>query len=44
MAGDPERINMGQVDKMGGIAYHENQINGCNRLAERLKIDPLTFL
>lgn len=44
VAGDPERINMAQVDAAGGITYHQNQIDSCTKLASKLKIQPLKFL
>ncbi|CAG0905333.1 unnamed protein product [Cyprideis torosa] len=44
VAGDPEKQHMEKVDRLGGIAYHENQINLCNKLAERLKVDCVEVL
>jgi len=44
VAGDPERAHMAQVDKDGGVRYHENQIRTCHSLAERLKIQTIRFV
>lgn len=44
VAGDPERLNMAAVDKDGGITYHQNQIENCNKLATRLGIKPMDLI
>lgn len=42
--GDPERKNMQNTDEQEGIAYHPNQIDAFNTLANRLGIEPLQFI
>lgn len=43
VAGDPERTNMANNDKAGGILYHENQIATCNELAAKFGVKPLSI-
>lgn len=42
--GDPESTHMEKVDKEGGIQYHVNQLNACDKLADKLKIPKLGSL
>lgn len=35
---------MEKVDKEGGIQYHVNQLNACDKLADKLKIPKLGSL
>ena len=42
--GDPERIHMAKVDRQGGVAYVAQQITSAERLAQRLKIQPMKTL
>lgn len=42
--GDSERAHIEKVDKEGGIQYHINQLNACDKLADKLKIPKLGSL
>ncbi|EDX11343.1 GD14940 [Drosophila simulans] len=44
LAGDKEKNGMADVDAAGGIQYLENQLKTCEKLAEILKIEPLSFV
>lgn len=44
VAGDPESAHMKKVDKEGGIQYHINQLNACDKLADLLNIPRLGSL
>ena len=39
--GDPEKLHMKAVDEVGGVRYVPNQINACQKLAERLGVAPM---
>lgn len=41
VAGDMERMNMQECDKMGGIPYHINVVNHMNEVAKSIKVSPL---
>ncbi|XP_076639932.1 putative oxidoreductase YjmC [Colletes latitarsis] len=44
VAGDPERVAMEGVNKVGGITYHPNQLKDSKELAEQLNVEPLKLL
>lgn len=42
--GDPERAHMEKVDVEGGIQYHINLIDACDKLADKLNIPKIGSL
>lgn len=44
VAGDPERKHMAEVERLGGIPYHANQITWAKEVAARLEVEPMRTL
>ncbi|TMS35061.1 hypothetical protein L596_002537 [Steinernema carpocapsae] len=41
VAGDPEKVHIDLVEKLGGIPYHPNQIIFGKEFAERMGVEPM---
>ena len=42
-AGDPERKNVSEVEKGGGIHYHVNLLRSLDLMADKLKVDRMNY-
>ncbi|PAA68433.1 hypothetical protein BOX15_Mlig032596g1, partial [Macrostomum lignano] len=41
IAGDPERAHMSRCEQLGGVPYHDRQLEHLNDVAKQLDVDPL---